>query len=108
MTKLKPGDRVRVYGTGFRNGEAFGTSASVHNGIVRNIHGVFISVTLSSRDWICVHPKQCRKLVRKERRRIFVYPSEFSKPEAYRVYAYTKESNRNTGAIEFVEVRKKK
>lgn len=106
MADLKVGDRVRVYGWDFDDPkEALIFNAEVleklSNGMlkVRNPR-------LDGDDF--VHPKQCRKLVKKERRRVWL---TFYKDNGYsNIYTFNPlRSALKEGAevFEFIEVKRK-
>lgn len=63
MSKFQAGDRVRVY----ENAESIltGTVADLGGGKVR------VLIEPHGASWV-FHPKQCRKLVKKERRRVWI------------------------------------
>lgn len=104
---FKVGDRVVVYG----GIPGTGHCASRSKGTVIAITGIDIDIRFddkigNSSSWI-VYPQQCRKLVKKHKRRIwiepFYVPISGQASLAGRVMGDSKE-----GFIEFVEVRRKK
>lgn len=108
MADLKVGDRVRVYGWDFDDPkEALIFNAEVleklSNGMlkVRNPR-------LDGDDF--VHPKQCRKLVKKERRRVWIH---FNEKTPEREICHLNPPGKNAhevcdgNCIEFREVKRK-
>jgi hypothetical protein len=106
VTKLKPGDRVAVY-----DGCRF-------VGVVQDIdensddQSVYVVSSSSMCDgWY--HPKQCRKLVKRGRRRVWMLEKHL-KSETFQVRglgepAFKEPEPLATGQwVEFIEVRKKK
>jgi hypothetical protein len=102
MSKFKVGDRVRVYGgTNPDEGEFF-------DGTVRQIEGRWL-VVKDDRNGEVVssfHVKQCRKLVRKERRRVWIRESII--PIRGDLLDNPPAEHSEQFFIEFVEVRKRK
>lgn len=74
MSKFKPGDRVAIYGPYMKNGGWAGDSASRHTDTVSVNHGTYLQLENG-----CCHPKQARKLKKKERRVVFVHQSFFDR-----------------------------
>lgn len=69
---FKAGDRVNVYGFTYDGTSCLGWAGEVTHA-VGEIGGPLLHVRLDGRTAIeGVHPKQCRKLVKKERRRIWI------------------------------------
>ena len=70
MSKFKVGDRVAVYGT-IPNHYLSGHKGTVFD---PRENGPGIQVKLDGGDVVYyVHPKQCRKLRKKERRKVFIH-----------------------------------
>lgn len=127
-SKFKVGDRVRVYGWFSPEVGGGGDYLDGAKGEIIEYSEVnmwlrifldepiseHVGLTLNERRTIAdVHPKQCRRLVKKERRRIWV--SEFSLtqvssvgPYSCFVYPSRPESDASNPGVEFVEVRKRK
>ena len=100
MKPLKPGDRVRVYETaGLRD-------ACMFNGRVTSVEDDLVFVLGVNRPY---HRKQCRLLVKKERRRVWINSNAFNYPElndtAKEIHFASLKPMQNW--IEFVEVKKK-
>ena len=99
MSKFKVGDKVVVY---LSSGKPYkGTIKLIVDDDRLNI------IVHANEGFECsVHPKQCRKLVKKARRRIYLSPEslESGKP----CYAYiTQTPNLLINELEFVEVKRK-
>ena len=110
MTKFQVGDRVAVYGHAL-----CGYSRTV--GIVKVVHESFVAlqepwldIDTKDHQGIGADPKQCRKLVKKARRRVFVLRDELDNPDFNFTAAKAKlEPQLNkVNWVEFVEVRRKK
>lgn len=105
MSKFKVGDRVAVYGN-IRNSSGYyvrGAYASVHAITAADEIEIIPDDNSYPERRFTVHPKQCRRLVKKERRRVWVslgslYRSGDSMPVFFEQQA---------GCREFIEVRKK-
>lgn len=106
--KFAIGDRVAVYG-GIPSGPDITWDLDGQRGTVVGLNSAYPSQMLcvkfdrplpdgSTGLW-SFHPKQCRKLVKKPRRRVWVHFLKFGT----RVYHDTPQE----GAVEFVEVKKK-
>lgn len=104
MKNYKVGDRVKIYGCIFRSSDE-----SLHHITVDGLTGEikeiclsgYITVKTNFDETFLAHPKQCRKLVKKERRRIWVSPDyEFLGPDNTSLIP-------KEGWLEFVEVKKK-
>lgn len=98
MSKFKVGDRVAVYSGSLYSGHAGEIICVLQTGE--------LSVDVGDLDYLIVRPQQCRKLVKKKRRRVSVNPAFInavseSTLTIWRPYPVP-------GWIEFVEVRKKK
>lgn len=101
MKELKPGNRVRLYG--FTNGSA------LFKGEVAEVNAMgnyMVNVDCGGKEY-CLHRKQCRKLVKKKRKEIWV--NDYS---TYLTFYNTKEeadksdiSNRIGPAIRFVKAK---
>jgi len=102
MSELKPGDRVAVY-WGKR---CVGTVEMIRNdGLLQ----ISVENGSTSDTWIA-HPKQCRKLVKKERRRVWFEKVDIGQNH-WNGYSNEKEiweSLKPGERVEFIEVRKKK
>lgn len=107
--KFKIGDRVRVYGPGWKvSGAVHGfceVQESPWPGTVKAVDGKLTEVL---RDYdgamLAVYPQQCRKLVKKKRRRIWA-DEEFLKTGSG--YVWTKPPTQHDQHIfEFVEVKR--
>lgn len=99
MKKLKVGDRVAYYDSGFRDTGTIGACEPATSRVRIDPSG----------GW--VHPKQCRRLIRKERRHVWVNPNPTSQGDLWRVHPgnnFVSPSKPNDGWIEFVEVRRPK
>jgi hypothetical protein len=103
--KFKEGDRVAAYGTD-ANGDPVVVRAEV---VSLNADG-----TLGLRgdtykdelyDFSCVHPKQCRRLVKRERRRVWCFDDGYENLEGPFV---TETPSTPERWIEFVEVRRRR
>lgn len=95
--EFKVGDRVRVYGARY-NGTVEPFVATIEH-IYQNGS---IKVSSDNIMYCEIHPKQCRHLVKKERRRIWV---KFH-PQG-QIYTVECSEPQEEGWIEFVEVRRK-
>jgi hypothetical protein len=120
---LKAGDRVKVYSGVF--GEVTGTIGDPQLG--KPVRGTYapgcvavdfdeLQLDLVSGEQVGVgmfHPKQCRRLKRRERRRLHVAPKVFEKtfrcagPSEVVAIAPELRSGSTDGWLEFVEVRRK-
>jgi hypothetical protein len=111
MNKFKVGDRVAVYDGGHRYegnilefSQVIGASSPYDCVVIRRVAN---GKTMS------VHPKQCRRLGKKERRRVWMpqlnVDDMFKYPE-YKDYTAIlyKEKREGQSLVEFIEVRKKK
>lgn len=97
MSKFKEGDRVAFYG-GF--GRLTGTVSNAELDCV----GMFTVIGEGGTKFN-VHPKQCRKLKKKERRRVWIWRGvERSNTYEFRINPPTERSDEWS---EFVEVRRK-
>lgn len=98
MKKFSVGDRVAVYN---HRGRILGRIDSITNG--------FLDVSAGSGHAFSPHPKQCRLLKKKERRRIWVSPEYFgSGPYFHRSGdGLPVRTSEDKAWIEFVEVKKK-
>ena len=104
MTKFKENDRVRVYDRHRSPKPLVGfISMITHDGIL-------LVKPDAGGGSISFHPQQCRRLVKKERKRIWVtWPKyHFNEYEANISLKEPKETSFPTDIYEFVEVRKKK
>lgn len=106
MSKLKVGDRVAAYIGGTVDHQPHRVIAEIEEvdihhpkGMVRIIYG---KGTDEWGRWV-VHPKQCRKLIRREPRRVWIFES----PGLDNNISWTPPPN-PSGWIEFQEVRKMK
>lgn len=98
--KLEVGDRVRAYGRQWDQGVGF---IDIVGTISAFVAGEAL-VNTGDRV-ICCHPKQCRRLVKKERRRVWIRGLDLHTRSATPVVAYQK-VDRDADFVEFVEVRK--
>lgn len=109
--KFPPGTRVRVYGS-------FGslTLLALKGEVFRTrVMDEKIEIRLDGGEIVIAHPKQCRRLVKRERRRVWVLESQFQRLESgrseYRIWVETDPGNlkcqANDNFIEFIEVKKK-
>lgn len=114
MSKLKIGDRVRVYGPGWCNKrddwhEPLGYDGFMWCGVVKSCDNNFAHVFPDSEqnaDTLAVHPKQCRKLKpkqKKEPRRLFFTPESLEDIVGEAGFVRLRPI-REEGDIEFVEV----
>lgn len=93
MSKFKVGEKVVVYDF---SGRFTGTLTEGPN----ENGSFFVSSHERGPRW--VHEKQCRKLVKKERRRVFLTETQA------RYYSVRASAEQTPNTIEFVEVRKRK
>lgn len=107
--KYKVGDRVAVYGTvpcelnKYSNAYKRGAKATV-----TNVHADDeIEVETIYGKTVC-HPKQCRRLKKKERRRVWVFPPHLESDSPHMVAANGPVYSDEGAWIEFVEVKKRK
>lgn len=98
--KFPIGTRVRVYAT--LNGAVAETKGSVTR--IRTTDGMLYVNLDGRRGEIVAHPMQCRKLVKKERRRIWLMKSHIE----MRAYWTLTLPEKPDDYIEFVEARRKK
>lgn len=108
VSKWQPkiGDRVAAYNNGQR---VVGTVTSIEAGLKQNSGPVVVSWDVPTGiGWISVHPKQCRKLVKRTRRRIWVRPDTLTNNyiiNGSNLFAVSSQPQANW--VEFVEVRPK-
>lgn len=103
-SKFKVGDRVRVYGHSDCARESFG-------GVVKEIHGAWLKVYSDGGSLVAAHPKQCRKLVKKERRRVWVnrgYLAQLPNDPGGYICSVPPAKSIETSYVEFIEVRRRK
>lgn len=105
------GDRVAVYGPGMLGGVASGDGKSQRRGAVIQVPNelnlyVHIVVRLDGGGDVAVHPKQCRRLVKRERRRITLYADSDGSAVWGKVVTAVGEF-KPAERVEFVEVRRK-
>lgn len=98
------GDRVRVYGP-------YG-QGSVDTGRVQELIGEgLLKLKLDSDGYPVVHPKQCRRLVKRERRRVWITERKLLElaidPDG-EVSAMISKAKKVQDDVEFVEVRRRK
>ncbi len=109
---LKAGDRVRVYGPVADRKHNHTAVSHDFVGTVKNATQApdFLIVTsdYDSGEKFC-HPKQCRRLIKKERRRVWLDPRWVDGEVIVdgRAVAYTGKVDQPAHMVEFVEVRKK-
>jgi len=104
MTDFKVGDRVRVYGHKALDWET--TDARViERGVDELIHAEFIMVLANNGLRVLVHPKQCRRLVKKYRRRVWIIKRENDSPQVVHYAGFI--GSVNYGESEFIEVKRK-
>lgn len=108
--KKKPfqvGDRVRVYGSNVIAALNLGRDTLVFDGVVkskcRNPDWINIELTKVPGRIFPFHKKQCRRLVKKKRREIFIYMEPFT-------YNYTNKEEclaaaRKNGGVKVLRVR---
>lgn len=106
MSKFKVGDRVVAYGVVWCKGFAVGNGTSFKiKG--RISHLVYSSICLVGDDELVysANPKQCRKLIKKPRKRVWVINAELND----QTINYSQAWNFPPGvlATEFIEVKKK-
>ena len=81
--RFKVGDRVRVFGGSIYALEGRAPSETGYKGTVKYIQDGWLSVELDnpnkSNDQYLFHPKQCRKLKKKARRRIWLPSSHLER-----------------------------
>lgn len=101
--KFKVGDRVRVYGGAF-----------VEVAVIRSIDADTGILSCGQRkgtnEWLMAHPKQCRRLVKKPRRRVWINPwaiTQMNTETFGKDIARALTDKANTEWIEFREVRRK-
>lgn len=108
----KVGDRVRVYGLGFDFDRDEYEECNGTKGLVVGIIDPLIRVTLDDDTKWNFHPKQCRKIKKKEPRRVWIniYPSgDLGFPRTDKAEALMRASQGHAECVEFVEaVRRKK
>lgn len=95
MNKFKVGDRVRAYEKAF-----------LTEGIIKLIQGKVIVIESNNNDHY-FHRKQCRKLIKKPRRRIWVAVDQSRVVHnAYQTRAQAIMDADDANLVEFVEVKK--
>lgn len=100
--KFKVGDRVAVYFNGTRlTGSVVGYNNEEDSLAV-------LKSTATDYDTVSAHPKQCRLLKKKERRRIWIHRDAYFKAQAIsrEMIGFSREMLHDTD-IEFIEVKKK-
>lgn len=108
---FKVGDRVAVYGVLY-DCYAGPVGVAVNRKVAEVVGIPFenqlkIEIISDRSSWYFVNPKQCRKLVKKKRRRIWVRDDEMSKFIQGRMCAVDAMSFKpDAPCVEFVEVRK--
>lgn len=91
MSKFKVGDRVKIY-----------HHRTPLIGVVNHItEDGMIKIDLSEVGYI-YHPKQCRKLVKKERRRAWIKLTDYGQ-----IDGWASCERHSPGWVEFIEVKKK-
>lgn len=110
---LQVGDRVAVYGAIFstKKKEYFGSAVDWRKGEVVGTVQAGDMIVFKD-EWgedFTAHPKQCRRLVKKERRRVWVYQDRLGsiteQPTAY--YRDQPPDDSPGHWVEFIEVRRK-
>lgn len=108
MSKFKVGDRVAIYGTVATYSEK-NKSTEYLRGDKGTVQIVYsnpedeLTVKMESRE-ISAHPKQCRKLMKKERKRLWIkYPSL---PTGFHSCMREISNKYETDWFEFIEVKK--
>lgn len=108
MSKFKVGDRVAVYNSDLDMPMRIITTLIILDQETGRFQIQY------NKNYYWVHPNQCRRLKKKERRRIWIYPtivdeilSDHPKESGYRTMVFNA-PREDVGLIEFIEVRKKK
>jgi hypothetical protein len=110
MAELKVGDSVAVYGICLvpSAGRSSGTVMDRWVGTVHRIHqGIGIEVRSHEDECVySVHPKQCRRLVKRQKRRIWIHPDIMIR-SGNEMYGRPISDEPTKGFVEFVETREK-
>ena len=109
--KFKVGDRVAVYG--HRCLEWMRTAGTVLQVATDKHEGCTMLIKVPQRGDVYAHPKQCRRLVKKERRRVYIplndLHARLNFKSAAELLSYLEiETDGSPNYMEFVEVRRKK
>jgi len=117
-TPLKVGDRVRVYGSSQAGVNLNGYPATVSNNLdkdgwvlIKLDEPVYTGKIPNISDTFTVHPKQCRRLVKKPKLRIRVKMSkenlmfDINNSENFRVFEFMRHNPDN--CLDFIEVKPK-
>lgn len=115
LNKFKVGDRVRIFGwCAERGSDSYIHGSNFDFALVEKLFDGGFVFLQNGREYLAVD-KQCRRLIKKERHRLFVYEDAFKNSLHVKTSVsawpepYSDEMNRNIyKVIEFVEVRKKK